>query len=136
MSGMDFATLEEMVKGCPFHRLLGLELESFDLEAKTVTIAMPLKPEFSRSQDKVELHGGITAALIDIAGDYAVALVVGHGVPTIDLRVDYLKMGTGTRIAATARAVRIGRTIGTVDIEVHDETGTLFAIGRGKYSTA
>jgi len=128
--------LEAMVRGCPFHRLLGLELEGFDAEAGEVTIGLSLREDLSRKDGEVELHGGVTAALIDIAGDYAVAVRTGRGVPTIDLRVDYLKMGRGGRIAATARAVRVGRSIGTVDIEVLDETGAVIAIGRGKYSTA
>ena len=133
---MDRAQLETMVHGCPFHRWLGLQLDAFDAERGEVTLGLPLRPEFSRSDKGTELHGGITAALIDIAGDYAVAVCIGHGVPTIDLRIDYLKMGRGARIAATARAVRIGRTIGTVDISVTDGEGALIAIGRGKYSTA
>lgn len=133
---MDRETLQAMVLGCPFHRLLGLELDGFDAAAGEVTIGLPLREAFSRKDGEIELHGGITAALIDIAGDYAVAVSTGRGVPTIDLRIDYLKMGRGTRIAATARAVRLGRSIGTVDIEVRDETGAVIAIGRGKYSTA
>lgn len=133
---MDRETLEAMVLGCPFHRLLGLELEAFDPEAGTVTLGLPLREEFSRQDGTVELHGGITAALIDIAGDYAVAVRIGRGVPTIDLRVDFLKMGRGARVTAEARALRLGRTICTVDVDVRDATGALIAVGRGKYSTA
>ena len=133
---MDFTRLEAMVRNCPFHRMLGLELDAFDADTGVVTIGLPLRLEFSRLEDSVQLHGGVTAALIDIAGDYAVAARVGHVVPTIDLRIDYLKMGYGTRISATARALRLGRSIGTVDVDVHDEGGTLIAVGRGKYATA
>ncbi|MEL6978312.1 MAG: PaaI family thioesterase [Pseudomonadota bacterium] len=133
---MDRDTLEALVLGCPFHRFLGLELLAFDAEAGSVTLGLPLREEFSRQDGAVELHGGITAALIDIAGDYAVAVRIGRGVPTVDLRVDYLKMGRGERITAEARAVRLGRSIGTVDVEVRDAQETLIAIGRGKYSTA
>ena len=127
--------LEKLIHGCPFHRFLDLELVDYESESGSVTIALPLREEFSRSDDSVELHGGITATLIDIAGDYAVAVKTGFGVPTINLRVDYLKMGRGTKITAHARAVRIGRSIGTVDIEVEDATGALVAVGRGTYST-
>lgn len=133
---MDFARLADIVRGCPFHRLLGLELEAYDPQTKAVTIAMPLKEEFSRLDDKTELHGGVTAALIDIAGDFAVIAHVGHAVPTIDLRIDYLRMGYGTRLTATGRSLRVGRTIATVDVDVRDEAGTVIAVGRGKYSTA
>jgi len=128
--------LEKLLHDCPFHRFLGMQLDAFDTEAGTVAISLPLREEFSRANGRVELHGGITAALIDIAGDYAVAIRISRGVPTINLRIDYLKMGRGDRIVARARAIRIGRSIGTVDIEVEDATGTLIAVGRGTYSTA
>lgn len=133
---MTFEDMARILAGCPFHRLLGMQLEAMDAEAGTVTISLPLKAAFSRSEERLELHGGITAALIDIAGDFAVIARTGQGVPTINLRVDYLKMGRGSAIVARARAVRIGRMIGTVDVEVADETGALIAIGRGTYMTA
>lgn len=132
---MNRETLAAMLGDCPFHRFLGMELEDFDAVAGMVRIGLPLRAEFSRKTGAVELHGGVTAALIDIAGDYAVAVRLGHGVPTIDLRIDYLKMGRGARIVATARALRLGRSIGTVDVEVHDQTAALIAVGRGKYAT-
>jgi len=33
-------------------------------------------------------HGGILAALIDLAADWALVRQTGRGVPTIDMRVD------------------------------------------------
>jgi acyl-coenzyme A thioesterase PaaI-like protein len=36
-------------------------------------------------------HGGILAALIDLAADWALVRQTGRGVPTIDMRVDYPK---------------------------------------------
>ena len=133
---MDAAALKALIDTCPFHRLLGIEVDRVDAESGAVTLGLPLRAETSRSPDSLQLHGGVTAALIDIAGDVAVAVVVGHPVVTIDLRVDYLRMGNGARFTATARPVRLGRTIGTVDIEVHDGEGALVAIGRGKFTTS
>lgn len=130
-----FARLAAMLDACPFHRHLGVVLDACDEAAGTVTLGLPLTPALSRDAGKVELHGGVTAALIDIAGDCAVALAVGHPVVTIDLRVDYLRMGYGERVTATARALRIGRTIGTVDVDVYDARETLIAAGRGKFTT-
>ncbi len=135
MSAIGFDALAAMLAGSPLHRLLGLELDACDAEAGTVTIGLPLRPELSRSPDRLELHGGMTATLIDVAGVSAVAMTVGHPVSTIDLRVDYLRLGTGERFAATAQALRLGRTIGTVDVQVHDAAGALIAVGRGKFTT-
>lgn len=133
---MERSEFQKMVLACPFHRFLGLELEDFCEVEGTVTLSVTAREEFSRSDEVVELHGGIIASLIDIAGDYAVALKTGQGVPTINLRVDYLRPGRGRKAFAKARIIRCGRTIGTVDIEVVDENNTLFAIGRGTYSSA
>lgn len=127
--------LTAMVRGCPFHRFLDLQLESFDVEQGVVTLSLTAREEFSRSEDQVELHGGVIATLIDIAGDYAVALKTGCGVPTINLSVDYLRLARGAKATATARIAKCGRSIAVVTIEVCDETGAKIAIGRGTYSS-
>jgi len=132
---MDKAAIARLVDSCPFHRFLGLTVEAVDAEAGAVTMSLPLRQEFSRSDEELELHGGITAAFIDIVGDYAIAALIGRGVPTINLRVDYLRMGRGGKITGTARVVKAGRTIGTVDVVVHDDTGREIAVGRGTYAT-
>jgi acyl-coenzyme A thioesterase PaaI-like protein len=38
-------------------------------------------------------------------------------------------------LQATATIRRAGRTIGVVDVDVHDQEGRLVAVGRGCYST-
>jgi uncharacterized protein (TIGR00369 family) len=70
-----------------------------------------------------------------LAGDFALIAVFGHGVPTINFRVDYLRPAVGTDLIAEARVRRAGRTIGVVDIDVSDTTGRLIALGRGCYGT-
>lgn len=130
------AALQEMVDGCPFHRFLGLTVEHCDAAAGTVSISLRARAEMSRDDGRIELHGGVMATLIDIAGDYAVALRTGQGVPTIGLNVDYLRMARGEKAIATARLIKCGRSIAVADIEVRDEAGTLVAIGRGTYASA
>jgi uncharacterized protein (TIGR00369 family) len=50
----------------------------------------------------------------------------------VDLRIDYLRPARGS-LRVTARAVKVGRTLGVADIEVRDEEDRLVAIGRGTY---
>ena len=73
------------------------------------------------------------ASFIDTVGDYAVALVLKAGVPTINFRVDYLRPSFGQFLRATATVRRLGRTVAVVDIDVTDDQGRLCAIGRGTY---
>jgi len=133
---MDRGALEAMLQACPFHRFLGLTLSEFSADEGRIILSLAARPDHSRSDARVELHGGIIATLIDIAGDYAVAVKLGHGVPTINLHVDYLRPARGTTAIATARILRCGRSIAVADIDVHDETGALIAVGRGTYSSA
>ena len=49
--------------------------------------------------------------------------------------MDYLRPAAGPHLDAEARARKIGRTIGVVDVDVRDAKGRLCAVGRGTYST-
>jgi uncharacterized protein (TIGR00369 family) len=133
---MTRAGIEALIADCPFHRHLGVTVAAIDAGAGVITLSLDIRPEFSRSGGRAELHGGIIATLIDIAGDYAVALRLGQGVPTISLNVDYLRFARGARATATARLVKCGRSIAVATVEVADETGQIVAVGRGTYATA
>ena len=135
MSEITLERLQAMLDGSPFIRLLRMRAVSLDVEKLEVVIEMPLAPEFERHPGTRQFHGGAIASLIDVAGDFALVLKVGGGVPTINLRVDYLRPAIG-RLIATATARRAGRTIGVVDIDVMDEEKRLVAIGRGTYTMA
>lgn len=128
------AKLKASIRKPPFHAWLGVELTDGNAEAGTVSLRLPFKSDFRRSTDSAQIHGGVIAAFADIAGDYALAVSLGGGVPTIDLRVDYLRPAEGD-LLATARTVKRGRTIGVVDIEITDAAGRAIAVGRGAYST-
>lgn len=135
MSGpVSAADIQEMLDASPFISFMNLEVISADAETETVVMKMPLRPEFERRAGTGQFHGGPIAALIDTAGDYAVVLKSGGGVPTINFRVDYLRPASNTALTATAVARRIGRTVAVVDIDVTDDNGKLCAIGRGTYS--
>ena len=127
-------TVRRWVQGSPFIAFMNLELLDVDVEAGAVSMKMPMRPEFERGGPVGgQFHGGPIAALIDTVGDFAVAMVVKGGVPTINFRVDYLRPSTGTHLVAKARTRRVGRTVGVVDIDVFDDQGRLTAVGRGCY---
>ena len=120
------------LKLSPYHRFLGLELIRED--EGLVEIRLPFREQFLREDGSDWLHGGIVSSLIDIAGDYAIVTKTGVGVPTIDLRIDWLRPARGELIAL-ARALKVGRTVAVADVEVRDASSQLVAVGRGTYAT-
>ena len=95
-----------------------------------------MRPEFERGRGSGQWHGGPIAAVIDTVGDYALVMLLGRPLPTINFRVDYLRPAVNTALTATARVRRNGRTVGVVDVDVVNDAGALVAIGRAAYATA
>jgi uncharacterized protein (TIGR00369 family) len=117
----------------PYQRLLGIVLEkSGDGE---VVIRLPYRDDFLREDGSDWLHGGVTSALIDIAGAYAIATHFATGVATIDLRIDWLRPARAGDLIATGRVKKTGRRVSFADIDVHDAQGVLVAVGRGLYAS-
>ena len=119
----------------PFQQFLGLELETCDAAEARVVLRARWRPTFERGPRSLQWHGGVLAAIVDVAGDFALIARLGRGVPTIDLRVDYLRPAIDTDLLARAQALRVGKSVGTVDVELIDKAGALVAAGRGTYST-
>ncbi len=128
------AQLQALADASPFIRHCQMQVVSADAAAGVVKMRMPLLPHLQRDAAVRQFHGGPIASLIDTAGDFAVALAVGGGVPTINFRVDYLRPSAGDYLVAVATARRVGRTVGVADVDVFDDQGRLTAIGRATYS--
>ncbi len=126
--------IQAMLDASPFIAFMNLTVTSLDAAAGEITMRMPLRPEFERKAGTGQFHGGPIAALIDTVGDYALAVALGGGVPTINVRTDYLRPAFNTDLIATARVRRAVRTVGVVDVDVMDESDRLLAVGRACYS--
>jgi acyl-coenzyme A thioesterase 13 len=79
-----------------------------------------------------DLHGGIVAVLVDEVGTVALASLDFEGRPGVstDINVSYLSPGRPPRVVAEARALKVGRHLGYVQVDVRAEDGTLVAQGR------
>ncbi len=131
----DAAALRALMTTSPFHDFLGLELLELDPSGPSVTLGAKWRPGFERGHGSKQWHGGVLAAVIDVAGAYAAFAMTGRGLPTVDLRIDYMRPAIDTDLRAEAKALRTGRTLGTVDIVLRDKTGAIVAAGRGTYFT-
>ena len=119
----------------PFHSFLKPEALAADASG-AVVIRLPYRAEFARTPDEAGYHGGVIAALIDLAGHAAIAIRTGHMVPTVDLRIDYLRAAPGVALLARTKILKLGRSFGRADIDIETEAGQHIAAGRGTYSTS
>ena len=129
------AEIQEMLDASPFNLFLGLTVVTADPVKQEVTMRTPMRPEFERRPGSKQWHGGVIASVIDTVGDFAVGMMVGRGLPTVNFRVDYLRPAVDTALIAVSRVRRAGKSVGVADVDVFDEKGALLAIGRGTYST-
>lgn len=131
---VDVAKVQELITRAPYHQFLGLEVlalheDGIDLKAKW-------REEWVVNVERRYTHGGILAALVDLAADWALVKRTGRGVPTIDLRVDYHAAAMPGDLIAKGRVVKAGGQFSTAEARIYDGDGKLLASGRGTYFTA
>ena len=128
--------LQERLAHSTFIDFMGLIVISADPAKEEIVIRAPMRPEWERIKGSGQWHGGPIAAVIDTVGDYALVMLLGRPLPTVNFRVDYLRPAINTDLVVTARVRRNGKTVGVVDVDVANEAGQLLAIGRATYATA
>src|SRR5437016_2587059 len=136
MAQSTFEFVRDNIAATPFHQWLLPDLVEVNEKESSVTIRLPIRPEFCRLPGRPELHGAIVAAMVDITGHAAIASKLLHSVATVDMRVDYLRLAGGSELMAIATIVKMGRTIGVVDVRISDDQQRLVAVGRAAYVTA
>jgi len=122
---------QAMMSRCPFNRWLGLKALSFGEDG--VEILLPWREELLSSPEAQSMHGGVLASAIDAAASYAIAMRVGHGIPTVDLRVDYHRIAKPGDYTIRGRVIHFGRTFASGEAQVYDAERTLVASGRGLF---
>ena len=126
--------LQQLIARGPFNRWLNFTIMKMD--AGGIEVKATWREEWVVNPDRRYTHGGILAAIVDGAADYAIAAQLGRPVPTIDIRVDYHKAAMPGDLVAKARVVRTGSQYSTAEAYVYDSEDTLVASGRGTYFTA
>ena len=127
--------LQSYMDASPYIHSTGMKITATDPAVESLTVVMDLKPEFERGAGTNQFHGGPIAALIDTAGCFAMIMMLGHGVPTINFRTDYLRPAIKTSLRAEASIRRVGRTVGIVDVDDYDDSDRLVAVGRGTFGS-
>jgi uncharacterized protein (TIGR00369 family) len=126
--------LQQLITRGPFNKWLNFVVLKMDDEG--IEVKAQWREEWVVNPERRYTHGGILAAIVDVAADYAIAARLGRPVPTIDVRVDFHKAAMPGDLTARARVVRLGSQYSTAEASVYDRDGTLVASGRGTYFTA
>jgi len=130
-------TLEEVQKliaRAPYHQWLGITVLA--LHDDSIEVKATWREEWVVNLERRYTHGGILAALIDLAADWALVKQTGRGVPTIDMRVDYHAVAMPGDLVARGKVIKSGRQFSSAEAQVFDSEGKLLASGRGTYYTA
>ena len=131
---IDIEKLQQLISLGPFNKWLNFTVLKAGEDG--VEIKAVWRDEWMVNPERRYTHGGILAAIVDVAADYAIAARLGRPVPTIDIRVDYHKPAMPGDLTAKGRVVRMGNQFSTAEAYLYDEEGALIASGRGTYFTA
>ena len=130
----------------PFHRLLDVRVES--LTPTDIKVRIDMREELIGNFIRRILHGGVISSILDLTGGLiAFAEVLKHlehmhpdeiekrmaRVGTIDLRVDYLRMGEGEFFTASGSVLRKGNKVAVIRTELCNDQNLLIAAGTGTY---
>lgn len=126
---------QQVLASQPFSRLLGAQLVA--LAPGRAELALPLT-EALRQQHGFA-HGGVIAYLADNALTFAGGTVLQGRILTLEMKINYLRPGTGERLVARAEALGSGRTQAVCRCDVFAVTGgteRLVAAAQGTIAAA
>ncbi len=130
---MNLEQVQEIISRSPYLSWLGLEVLA--LGEDTIEARATWREEWIANPKLGQTHGGILAALIDFAADFALVGSVGHPVPTVDMRVDFHRLATRGDLIVKGKVIKFGRQISVSEAQIFDLDGKLVASGRGTFIT-
>ncbi len=137
---------ETFTQKVPFHRILGLNVESITYDE--VKVVFHMKDDLLGHYARGMVHGGVISSVIDVTGGLAAFMGFQKRMPaettearferfgrvsTVDLHVDFLRPGRGIWFGASASTLRTGNKVAVARIELNNDRGELIAVGSGSY---
>lgn len=132
----------------PFNKVLGIGIDLLDYETGDAVTGFNMTKDLIGNSTMGILHGGVTAAVIDLTGGLSALISCAkfhQGKPldviekklistaTIDMRVDYLRPGKGSSFCCKSRIIRAGSRIVVAKIDLYNEKNTRIATGTATY---
>ena len=130
----------------PFHKSLGIKV--INLESGEPKLSVDMQDRFVGNFVRGNLHGGVISCLLDVIGGIVAFVdVVSRRdivstearieqfskMGTIDIRIDYLRPGFGSKFIATGFVLRTGNKVAVTRMELHNSEDILIAVGTGAY---
>ena len=131
---MTIERVQTMITRAAYHQWLGLKVNAIHNDGIELTATW--REEWVVNPERRYTHGGVLAALIDLAADWAMIKTLGRPVPTIDLRVDFHSPAMPGDLTCHGKVVKVGSQFSSSESFVFDTSGKLLASGRGTYFTA
>jgi uncharacterized protein (TIGR00369 family) len=128
-----------------FNQLLGLKVQTLRPQFQ---VRFDMRPELVGHYHYGRLHGGVISATLDAMGGCVLMLAIADKHPaenteqvmhrflkmgTIDLRVDFLRQGMGQHFIASAEVTRLGGRVGSTQMRLVNDEGTLIATAAAAY---
>lgn len=132
-----------------FNQVLGLTVLS--LQPGDVRARLDMRAELVGHYLYGRLHGGVISASLDAIGGMALMVALGEKyhdesaeqvmhrfgrMGTIDLRVDFLRQGIGNHFVGQAEVTRLGGRIGSTQMRLLNDQGTLIATAAASFVIA
>jgi uncharacterized protein (TIGR00369 family) len=106
-------------RGSPALSTIGGQVLAYDGGRREVSMSFEATPQMCHS--RIIVQGGFITAMVDSAMAYAaMGASEGHAaVPTLEIKVSFLRAGNPGPFLARARVVRLGKTVGFLEAELH-----------------
>jgi len=129
-----------------FNELIGMKIVSMDPAAPRIRFEM--RPDLVGHYQFGRLHGGVISSVLDVTAGLALMCAIAEKhrdettmqvmhrfakFGTIDLRIDFLRPGNGSFFVSTARVTRLGGRIGSAQMTLENDSGTLIATGSAAF---
>jgi uncharacterized protein (TIGR00369 family) len=143
---IDAGLIEIFERQIRFNQVLGLKIVS--VRPGDVRGSFDMRPELVGHFSYGRLHGGVISSVLDAMGGLSLMVALAERHPndsalqvfhrfgrmgTIDLRIDYLRQGIGKRFVASSEVSRLGGRVGSTQMKLVNDDGTLIATGAAAY---
>ena len=141
-----FEIVRQLYGKLPFNLFMGLQISH--IKANEAGYKFSMKKELIGNFTYGFLHGGVISAVLDATGGMTASASAVERmqdfssneirnriaqVGTIDIRVDYLRPGQGTRFFSTGTIMRAGKKVAVTRMELKNQEDLLIAVGTGTY---